>query len=156
MRFIGSDAVLGLWCSPVSGETPLHGTELTYADIAPLHLPYNARIKNDLAELEKVCVSGDGSVCHTLGGAMLEHRRAVEASALEYYQKACDLGHANGCFEQGRMVLQRGDGPDVDGAILLFSKGCVGGDIAACDAKASLLGSGEPLPHNNDATKVSD
>ena len=54
------------------------------------------------------------------------------------------------------MVLQRGDGPDVDGAILLFSKGCVGGDIAACDAKASLLGSGEPLPHNNDATKVSD
>lgn len=53
MRFIGSDAVLGLWCSPVSGETPLHGTELTYADIAPLHLPYNARIKTIWQNLKR-------------------------------------------------------------------------------------------------------
>ena len=157
MTFCGVVALLNVWSMPVSAETPLHHAELTFVDVAPLGPPpFNARIKNNLVKLEELCTSGDGGACHTLGKAMLEHRHAVEASMLNYYRAACDGGHADGCYEQGQMVMQSDGGPDAGEAMLLFSKGCDLGAAAACYSKADLLDNGELLPQDREAARAAE
>ena len=157
--FCGFAALLQLWSLPLSAETPLHHAELNFADVAPLGPPpFNVRIKNNLAKLEKICASGDGGACYTLGKAMLKHRRAVDASMIKYYKAAYDAGYANGCFEQGQMVMKGDGGPDAEAAVLLFSRGCDGGSVLACYAKADLLPqdceAGQALKRGDDLLRI--
>lgn len=155
--FGGVVALLHLWSLPVSAETPLHCGALTFADV--VHLgppPFNERIKNNLEKLEKICASGDGGACHTLGKAMLQHRNAIDASMTKYYKAACDAGYADGCFEQGQMEMKGDGGPNAEAAVLLFSKGCDGGSVIACYAKADLLNNGELLPQDCEAAQAAD
>lgn len=153
----GVVTLLHLWSLPASAETPLNRRELTVADVAPLGPPpFNERIKNNLVKLEEICASGDGGACYTLGKAMLQHRHAIDANMAKYYKAACDASYADGCFELGQMVMQDDGGPDADTAVLLFSKGCDGGSVIACSAKADLLSNGELLPQDcNKAAEAS-
>lgn len=155
--FCGVVALHNLWSLPASAETPLHHAELTFADVAPLGPPlFNARISNNLAKLEKICASGDGVACFMLGKAMFKHRRAIEAGIIKYYKAACDAGYADGCFEQGQMVMKGDGAPDAKAAVLLFSKGCDGGSVIACYAKADLLNNGELLPQDCEAAQAAE
>jgi TPR repeat protein len=140
---------LGLWSDEAAAKRSVNSNEaLTFSKVAPLHHPYNKRIRTNLAKLEKMCQSGDGNACYTLGRAMLEHRDVVDTSVLKYYAAACSAGSAFGCYEQGRLVMQSGGVPKADEAILLFSKGCDGGAAKACYSKADLLTDGKLLPQD--------
>lgn len=153
----GVVALVSVWSPPVWAETPLHrGATLAPADFDHLARTAQARAKKNRAKLEKACKAGDGAACYMLGKVLVEQRDAIETRIYGSYKAACGAGHADGCFEQGRMEMQSVGGPDADAAILMFSKGCDGGAAPACFFKADLLNDGELLPQDLEAARAAE
>ena len=142
--------VLGVWPNWVMAETPLHGggPQLTDANFRYLQRQATARAKQDRKEMEAACRSKEGWACYSLGQALIDQKHAVEDRMYRYYKEACDAGHADGCYDQGKMLMTNDVEPNADEAMLLFTKGCELGSAAACYYKSDLLNEGELVPQD--------
>lgn len=85
---------------------------------------------------EARCTAGDGQGCVLLG-IEAQVGKAVpkdDATARKYFQRACDLKDANGCWYYGD-ALARSVPKDDAKAFLAYQKGCdLGGDVNVCDS----------------------
>lgn len=66
-------------------------------------------------------------------------------SALKYYEKSCDLGHAKGCFVSAQLRLSPDMGAErnPEKAIVQFSKACSLKDGEACFKLSSIYLTGQ-------------
>ena len=108
--------------------------EASFAQAQELHTP---------AQLEKACTRSYVVACVELGQLILENATTEKeaARAVKLWQKACDGGNVDGCFNLGNSykpgVLQVGK--DVSRAITLYEKACRGGLPAGCEYFDSTL-----------------
>jgi|GEM_PF-6155006 len=79
----------------------------------------------------KRCMTADGAAC-TSAGALFVARGPSEANysaAKEAYDKACNLGHAEGCMRAARFAIER------NVITRLYRRACKLGDRRGCRAK---------------------
>lgn len=60
-------------------------------------------------DLYKACMTGCGDSCETVGQRFLEVGNHVrdqdQKSAIEFYEKACDVGERSACYQAGALRM---------------------------------------------------
>lgn len=75
---------------------------------------------------------------------------------LKYYKVACDVGHADGCYASGKLLMQSQIRSYAEQAALLFTKGCDAGSAAACYHLSGLLNDGDLIPQNRERARAAE
>jgi len=96
-----------------------------------------------VSSLEAECDRGNADACYDLGSELLIHRRS-EVDIVwvgELFQRACDLGSANGCAALALMVLSMPHRvpPDTPPARQLLEGACERGSTHGCGDLAIVL-----------------
>lgn len=96
-----------------------------------------------------------GHGCYLLGDALLEKGSAAQvAEGVELFQRACELGHLEGCERYGT-ALQLGKGVaaiDVAAALEVYSATCDKGHASSCRRLGSIYKKGQLAEHDASRT----
>ena len=87
-------------------ETPLHaGNQLSDASFQAIQRSAKRYLKRVHRRQMAACQNNNGHACYSLGEAANEKAHPLPKRAYRYFKKACDAGYAEGCNEQGKMLL---------------------------------------------------